>query len=277
METSEYLSSKLKFQKNGKQYFSLKEICEDLNYDFNSTFENVGSVLEKFKAMGFYSSTFMAIRKNTFKEIGDIIMSPEALMFVSADIGKTSQNATWKEIAKEIYSTGEKSYAEKRYFSRKNYSMLSSKLNKILGSMLYVQQRGLDVCLQEVYSTIIINYFRVHSKAELYKKKNLTEGQNYLDYISKAELDNLSWVIESLCQYASQRTFYSDVVSMAEVYARECSKNFIKTFKCTPAERPAHFHKPKTMLKNYFKLLNFYDLAKISEESVDNYNNSKIN
>lgn len=264
MEINNYLLTKLKSQK-GKYYFSLKEICEDLEYDFNSTLINVSSVLEKYKALGFYVNSLMAIKSNEYREIADIWLSPEALMFVSADINKKTQNSTWKQIADEIYSTSEKSYAEKRYFSRKNYSMLCNKLNKILGARSYVQSRGLDVCLQEIYSTIIVNYFRVCSKSELYKKKHLTTGQNYLDYISKSELNNLSWIIENLSQYAMQGTFYSDVLGMAETYAKQCSRNFIKTFKRTPAEHPAHFHTPKTMLKNYYKLLEYYNFVPIKD------------
>lgn len=266
-----YLKQKLKMQDNGKRYFSLKEICEDFGFSFDNALISVSSVLEKIKALGFYVGNMMSFVRNEFREIEDISLSSEALMLVAADINKSglTKNSCWKQIANEIYISTDKFYAEKRFFSRQRYSELSAQLNGILGSLSYVKAKGFAKCFQEIYTIILSNYFRVDTKKELYKRKHLTDGQNYLDYISKVELDDLSWVVKNLTLFIMNNPYYNDILNVAQEFAKNASDKFIKNFNRTPVERPAHFDKPKAMLKNFTKLLEYYGLSQEEKKNAN--------
>lgn len=264
-----YLKNRIKTNAKGKHYFSLKEICEDLNYNFNNALISVASILEIFKASGFYVSNMMSFVRNEMHDIEDVQLSKEALMFVSADIFKQgiTKDASWKQIADEIFFSTDKFYAEKRIIVRQNYSNLINQLNSILASLSYIRAKGISQCFQEIYTVIINNYFRVNSKNELYTKKHLSKGQNYLDYISTIELEHLSWIVKNINLFILNNQFYGDILNAAQTYSKQASEQFIKVYGKTPSMRPAHIHKPKTMLKNYYKILKNYNLQPKNESN----------
>lgn len=269
---SKYLQNKVKTTANGKHYFSLKEISEDLQFNFNNALASTATVLELFKATGFYIKNSMSFVYNEYHELEDVLLSKEALMFVSADIAKTGMNNAmdWKYIADELYVSTDKFYAEKRYLARKNYSTQCEQLNNVLSSLSYIRAKGIGKCLQEIYTIIISNYFKVTTKKELYAKKHLTEGQNYLDYISQVELNHLSWIIKNLTVFTLNNPYYDDILDAAKNYANQASEGFIKVFGYAPSLRPIHFDKPKSMLKNFDKLLKHYNLqSETSDENKD--------
>lgn len=257
-EIESYLNSLVQKMPNGKSYYSLKEICFDLGYDFKDALTSAVTVLEIFKYCGFHVNSMFAFSYNKAGLISDIKMSKVALMFVSADIDKLGlqKNVAWKQIASVIYNSTDKFYAEKRFLARQEYSKLNNELNSALASLTCTKARGYEVFYEELYSTILKTYFRVDSKRELYENKELYIGQNYFDYISKTELEQLSWILKKLKLFIATHQSYDDIIFAAMKYAKEASDYFIKTYKTTPGLFPAHYHKPKTMLKQFYEMLN---------------------
>ncbi len=206
-------------------------------------------------------------------QIVKVDMNAIGVMFVMAEIAKTTTDPKKKkmayEISKAIFGAAKIFYPEERVVLRKQYTFvtkaLRSRIKELSGNLT------LKSDLTKLYSTIINDYYKVNDSYYLRMQKTNKTNGNYLDHITVTELQDLIDIQKQVIDYIKDYPTGSPIY-FANKLANEKRLSFITRHAgVSPYDYCAHVLTPTKAYNEFNKLLKEYNLDAISlQKDEDN-------
>lgn len=270
------LSLSYKERINGKRIYPLSDILKEFGFENIQNYVNdVCAVKVKLDNISYPTKQMfrLYLKKNKVEQID---VDAIGLMFVMAEISKTSKNPNIKtrafEISKAICDAAKIFYPEKRVILRREYVYVTKELRGLVKQRCETENNAeLKASLKKLYSTILSDYYFINDTYYLRMKKTGNPKGNYLDYITASELQDLidiqKEVIDCIKNYPNDNPLYLANRLSSEKRLSFCTHHA----GCFPFDYKPHTFKPARAYKEFNKLLKEYNLdAKSLKKDDDN-------